>query len=305
MSLVTALGDIKPEKVKRTNFGTSTSFFGGSPQTADGRTAYAKIVRHIPPGMVSSAHFHAVDQFQIIIDGKGKFGRHDVAPYCVHFSRANTPYGPLLPDVKAGWAFMTLRTRPDPGAQRFPEAKDKLKLIAERHPWQITRKVTFQTQGADISLHDIPGISDEQGLSAHSLTMLPGAHLIAPDPGRGDGQYVVVLRGSLVHENKECGAPTIVFVNPGEPAFAIHAGMRGLGALILNFPQVKQRALDAASDLIPAWSTRRQCLLCAFIYDETLGVPEDGIAAGTRWEDVPDAWTCPDCSAGKGDFEMV
>lgn len=47
------------------------------------------------------------------------------------------------------------------------------------------------------------------------------------------------------------------------------------------------------------------CVLCGFIYDEAQGMPAEGIPAGTRWEDVPDDWVCPDCSAGKADFEMV
>ena len=47
------------------------------------------------------------------------------------------------------------------------------------------------------------------------------------------------------------------------------------------------------------------CLICGFIYDEMLGHPEDGIAPGTKWEDVPADWTCPDCQAHKADFEMV
>ena len=47
------------------------------------------------------------------------------------------------------------------------------------------------------------------------------------------------------------------------------------------------------------------CVICGLIYDEEKGWPEDGIAAGTRWEDVPDDWACPDCKVGKGDFEML
>ncbi len=47
-----------------------------------------------------------------------------------------------------------------------------------------------------------------------------------------------------------------------------------------------------------------QCLICGFIYDEAEGWPEDNIAAGTRWEDVPEDWVCPDCGAGKSDFSM-
>jgi len=47
------------------------------------------------------------------------------------------------------------------------------------------------------------------------------------------------------------------------------------------------------------------CLICGWIYDEEAGLPEEGIAPGTRWEDVPMNWTCPECGARKDDFEMV
>ena len=47
------------------------------------------------------------------------------------------------------------------------------------------------------------------------------------------------------------------------------------------------------------------CVVCGYIYDEAAGVPDEGIAAGTRWEDVPQTWTCPDCGATKDDFEMI
>jgi rubredoxin len=47
------------------------------------------------------------------------------------------------------------------------------------------------------------------------------------------------------------------------------------------------------------------CLICGWIYDEADGAPEEGIAPGTRWEDVPPNWTCPECGARKEDFEMI
>jgi len=47
------------------------------------------------------------------------------------------------------------------------------------------------------------------------------------------------------------------------------------------------------------------CLICGWIYDEAAGVPDEGIAPGTRWEDVPMNWVCPECGARKEDFEMV
>jgi rubredoxin len=47
------------------------------------------------------------------------------------------------------------------------------------------------------------------------------------------------------------------------------------------------------------------CLICGWVYDEAAGLPDEGIAPGTRWEDVPMNWTCPECGARKDDFEMV
>lgn len=47
------------------------------------------------------------------------------------------------------------------------------------------------------------------------------------------------------------------------------------------------------------------CVICGFVYDEAKGLPGLGIPAGTKWEDVPENFTCPDCGASKGDFELV
>ncbi len=48
-----------------------------------------------------------------------------------------------------------------------------------------------------------------------------------------------------------------------------------------------------------------RCLVCDYIYDEAKGWPEEGIAAGTLWADVPAGWSCPDCGASKADFELI
>jgi len=47
------------------------------------------------------------------------------------------------------------------------------------------------------------------------------------------------------------------------------------------------------------------CVVCGWIYDEKLGAPQDGLPAGTQWADVPDDWVCPDCGAGREDFDMI
>ena len=44
------------------------------------------------------------------------------------------------------------------------------------------------------------------------------------------------------------------------------------------------------------------CNVCGYIYDEAAGDPDSGIAPGTKWEELPDDFTCPLCSVGKDDF---
>jgi rubredoxin len=47
------------------------------------------------------------------------------------------------------------------------------------------------------------------------------------------------------------------------------------------------------------------CVVCGFIFNEAEGLPEEGIPAGTRFEDLPDDWCCPDCGVTKADFELI
>jgi len=45
------------------------------------------------------------------------------------------------------------------------------------------------------------------------------------------------------------------------------------------------------------------CTICGYIYDPAVGDPDNGVAAGTKFEDVPGTWECPICGAAKDDFE--
>jgi len=45
------------------------------------------------------------------------------------------------------------------------------------------------------------------------------------------------------------------------------------------------------------------CLVCGYVYDEAVGDPDNGIPAGTKFEDLPEDWVCPICGVGKDQFE--
>lgn len=46
-----------------------------------------------------------------------------------------------------------------------------------------------------------------------------------------------------------------------------------------------------------------ECTLCGYIYDDAIGDPGANITPGTPFADVPADWVCPECGAGKEDYE--
>ncbi|HHW41376.1 MAG TPA: High molecular weight rubredoxin [Syntrophomonadaceae bacterium] len=48
-----------------------------------------------------------------------------------------------------------------------------------------------------------------------------------------------------------------------------------------------------------------ECTVCGYVYDPAEGDPENGVAPGTAFEDLPEDWVCPVCGAGKDEFEKV
>lgn len=131
MPRVVAWEDAKAGRRRHADRAFNTWFLKSSNETPDQPVAFLTerdLHRPIPP------HWHRVDQFQVVVGGNGTLGRHSVAPYCMHFARAYTPYGPIADDGKEGVAFFTLRRRFDPGANYMPECKEALYQIAERDP---------------------------------------------------------------------------------------------------------------------------------------------------------------------------
>ncbi len=47
-----------------------------------------------------------------------------------------------------------------------------------------------------------------------------------------------------------------------------------------------------------------QCM-CGWIYDEETGEPSQNISPGTKWEEVPDDFKCPQCGLGKNAFRKI
>jgi rubredoxin len=45
-----------------------------------------------------------------------------------------------------------------------------------------------------------------------------------------------------------------------------------------------------------------RCTICDYVYDPAVGDPENGVPAGTEFEDLPDDWLCPLCAVPTSEF---
>ena len=48
-----------------------------------------------------------------------------------------------------------------------------------------------------------------------------------------------------------------------------------------------------------------RCIPCGWVYDPAKGDPENGVAPGTPFEELPEDWSCPLCGADKSQFEKI
>ncbi|CAB3653751.1 Anaerobic nitric oxide reductase flavorubredoxin [Paraburkholderia sediminicola] len=102
-------------------------------------------------------------------------------------------------------------------------------------------------------------------------------------------QLLENLQTRLAESSVGTVAPLVVSLD--EMAVASHAA---------DAPHAAQESAVPADDF-KQWV----CVICGWIYDEAAGLPEEGIAPGTRWADVPADWRCPLCDVGKEDFALV
>ncbi len=121
--------------------------------------------------------------------------------------------------------------------------------------------------------------------------------------------YSVSFIETEVEGEMDCGTHTIFFgkvveadiIGGGEPmTYAYYQNVKG-GKSSKNAPTYDQE--KSAATPKPTASARYVCSVCGYVYDPAKGDPDGGIAPGTKFEDIPDSWTCPICGAEKSKFE--
>jgi len=110
-----------------------------------------------------------------------------------------------------------------------------------------------------------------------------------------------------VGKDMDCGTHTIFFgnivdadvVSDAAPmTYAYYQQVKGGKS-----PKTAPTYIKEEPKTTGATTAKYVCSVCGYIYDPANGDPENGIAPGTTFDDLPDSWTCPVCGADKSKFE--
>jgi len=181
-------------------------------------------------------HFHVENEFQVVVQGGGSFGRHPVAPLTVHYAGAYTGYGPITAAGEGLWYF-TLRANMEHGAQFLPEARDKMPRGApKRH---LLGTSAAGADCASLAAASVQTVIEPQtdGIAAWMLRIPSGTASKAPAHPGGKGRFYLVCSGTLRWEGAELGRWANVFVSAHEEPVELLAGEHGAEVLAMQYPE--------------------------------------------------------------------
>jgi hypothetical protein len=188
------------------------------------------------------AHFHMIDQFQVLFGGGGSIGRHEIQDFGIHYTNAFTSYGPIDAGEN-GFNYFTLRNSWDgTGAHRMPESRAELKRVPRRHlllqppmPLAPDQLASLERQEVE-TLHEM----ESDGLGVWIYRLPKGTAATGPAPGNGAGQYWIVIGGSLIFQGNRLSKLSCLFVPETDDALSFQAGDDGLEVLVMQFPKARE-----------------------------------------------------------------
>ncbi|HLG86613.1 MAG TPA: hypothetical protein VKZ79_05385 [Alphaproteobacteria bacterium] len=228
LQATTADEAIARNRVQRDDKGaTATDFIGARGVVS--RDSLAFLVYN-PPHYETPAHYHDVNQFQLVVQGSAFFGKHRVKVGSVHYAEHGTPYGPIMPEDH-GLSYFTLRQTSPGGYFIMPGAKAGM------------NRKTGRTKMADAStaLTGFTGMSElfrvDDGLSAYETAASAGDPLPLPEIDHG-GAFIVIMAGQAIMDGRAYPERSCISVAAGDPLPLLTAGPKGAAAIFMTFPRL-------------------------------------------------------------------
>lgn len=236
---------------RRTGNGWHTTYIGKNRNTLnegeappDANIVYpmAFLVEKDPAAIVKP-HFHSADQYQVVVQGGGRLGVHDVATVSVHYTDSYSAYGPIVA-AGEGISWFTLRNAWDPGAQYMPAQRQQLREARARfqHREATCGPLAPLTDAELAALTGINGSAvieeTKDGLGTWRYAVPAGGVARGPDPASGGGQFWLVSAGTAhVPDGALLPVNSCVFVAPDDAAMQMFAGPAGADLLCMQFPK--------------------------------------------------------------------
>jgi hypothetical protein len=201
------------------------------------------LVEQQVPGSKILPHFHAIDQFQVFMDGEGKLGNHAVKPISIHYTNGHTGYGPIEAGPQ-GLSYYVLRPSFDTLGSQYlhvPEARKKLRRGGKR--FMLAEDIGVQSMEALRTLtapnvERVIGVEPndpEAGLFVDIVSLPPDAPYNLADPSTGGGQVVIVVQGSVLYGGQELGLRASIAATSDEAAVAFTAGSGGAQVMVMQY----------------------------------------------------------------------
>jgi len=194
-------------------------------------------------GAVVKPHFHQADQYQIVVQGGGRLGIHDIATIAVHYTDAYSSYGPIIA-AEEGVSWFTLRNAWDPGARYMPQERQLLREARARfqHREATCGPLPPLTEAELAGLTVPTGTeviqSTKDGLGTWRYAIPAGGSVTGPDPASGGGQFWVVASGTAaVAGGALLSVQSCIFVGPEDQAAIVTAGSTGADLVCMQFPK--------------------------------------------------------------------
>jgi hypothetical protein len=201
-----------------------TDLIGARGVTGGGPTSYFVDVQE---GYEIRPHFHGVDQYQVVVRGKARLGKHSMSKGDFHYADRHTPYGPIVA-AEGGMAFFTLRPIAYDGFHEMPQS---------RHLMQKSGNRTF-VKRADPNAARVAGIVElevfDDGTTAFQLSAGPNERLALPAVDHG-GAYVLVISGALRFDDIDLPELSCVWIEASDPTPRLVATDHGAVALFLSY----------------------------------------------------------------------
>jgi flavin reductase (DIM6/NTAB) family NADH-FMN oxidoreductase RutF/rubredoxin len=171
-------------------------------------------------------------------------------------------------------------------------------ILAEDAPLPFIRKFGFRSGRTVNKFENVsyrPGITGAPIILEHTVAYIEGKVTVMLDIETHTLFVAEIVGCETIDERKQ--PMTYSFYRD------VKCGKTPKSAATYHQPQQKQKdSKKISGDKI---MKKYKCSLCSYIYDPEIGDPDNGIEAGTAFEDLPDDWTCPECGASKDEFEPV